>query len=240
MGPSRRASAKTQSASYRPRVSLLGSSRSRSGSAASLAGISGAFRPHSRSRHTSSGSGTGTGTGGGSSSRHDSHVSSSVSLAPSGHRARAHSLMQKIAGASRSSVELVLGRMSSTSQQHQPMRIGGDSASDGGALSNPENHTFGMPVVGGAGSSLPRHAGVRARTLETSTRRSPVSFVSGSNGVTAAAAARTRSTSSSASSSAASQRALALARERAGIADCEVFRLGAGLAAVDIDALGAV
>jgi hypothetical protein len=178
-----------------PRVSLLGSSRSRNGSAASLARISGAFRPRSRSRHTSSGSGTGTGTGtgtgSGASSRHDSHVSlSSVSIALGGHRARAHSLIQSIAGASRSSVELVLGRTPSTSQQHQPMRIGGgdDSASDGGALSNPENHTFGMPVVGGAGSSLPRRAGVRARTLETSTRRSPVSFVSGSNGVTAAAA----------------------------------------------------
>jgi hypothetical protein len=215
-----------------PRVSLLGSSRSRNGSAASLARISGAFRPRSRSRHTSSGSGTGTGTGTGSgaSSRHDSHVSlSSVSIALGGHRARAHSLIQSIAGASHSSVELVLGRTPSTSQHHQPTRIGvgDDSASDGGALSNPENHTFGMPVVGGAGSSLPRRAGVRARTLETSSRRSPVSFSSNNNhhnGVAAAAAAaRTRSTSSSASSSAASQRALALARARAGLQTARSF-----------------
>ena len=235
-----------------PRVSLLGSSsRSRNGSAASLARISGAFRPRSRSRHTSSGSaatgtGTGTGTGSGASSRNDSHVSlSSVSIALGGHRARAHSLIQSIAGASRSSVELVLGRTPSSSQQHQQQQsmrlddadIDADaSASDGGALSNPENHTFGMPVVGGAGSALPRRAGMRARTLESTTRRSPVSFVTNANGsssngaasaasaaAAAAAAARARSTSSSASSSAASQRALALARARAGLQHARSF-----------------
>ena len=230
-----------------PRVSLLGSSsRSRNGSAASLARISVAFRPRSRSRHTSSGSGTGTGTtGSGASSRHDSHVSlSSVSLALGGHRARAHSLIQSIAGASRSSVELVLGRTPSSQQhQHQQQQqsvrlddadvdVDPDaSASDGGALSNPENHTFGMPVVGGAGSALPRRAGMRARTLESTSRRSPVSFVtnanssSNGNGATSAAiaAARARSTSSSASSSAASQRALALARARAGLQHARSF-----------------
>ena len=217
-----------------PRVSLLGGSRSRNGSGASLARISVAFRPRSRSRHTSSGSGTGTGTGSGASSRHDSHVSlSSVSLALGSHRARAHSLIQSIAGASRSSVELVLGRTPSSSQQQQQqpgamIRLAGDasdidvdadaSASDGGALSNPENHTFGMPVVGGAGTALPRRAGMRAHTLESTHRTPPPSRTAA-----AAAAARTRSTSSSASSSAASQRALALARARAGLQTARSF-----------------
>ncbi|KAI9456816.1 hypothetical protein BJY52DRAFT_1187652 [Lactarius psammicola] len=220
-----------------PRVSLLGS-RSRNGSAASLARISGAFRPRSRSRHTSSGSGTGTGSG--ASSRHNSHVSlSSVSLALGGHRARAHSLIQSIADASHSSIELVLGR--TPSSQPGAVRLGeasdaDASASDGGALSNPENHTFGMPVVGGAGTALPRRAGMRARTLESTTARSPpispVSSVSVSSSsarggtasraaaAAAAAAARTRSASSSASS-ASSQRARAHAHARVG--------LGAGL-----------
>jgi len=216
-----------------PRVSLLGS-RSRNGSAASLARISGAFRPRSRSRHTSSGSGTGSGSG--ASSRHDSHVSlSSVSLALGGHRARAHSLMQNIAGASRSSVELVLGR--TPSSQPGAVRLGDvsdadASASDGGALSNPENHTFGMPVVGGAGTALPRRAGMRARTLESATGRSPpispvssvsVSSSSSARGAVASraaaaaalAASRTRSASSSASS-ASSQRARAQAHARVG------------------------
>ncbi|KAI9439198.1 hypothetical protein H4582DRAFT_2119755 [Lactarius indigo] len=221
-----------------PRVSLLGS-RSRNGSAASLARISGAFRPRSRSRHTSSGSGTGSGSG--ASSRHNSHVSlSSVSLALGGHRARAHSLIQSIAGASRSSVELVLGRTPSSQPGFGAMRLGDvsdadASASDGGALSNPENHTFGMPVVGGAGTALPRRAGMRARTLETTTAPSPpvspvssvsVSSSSARSGVAsrvaaaAAAASRTRSASSSASS-ASSQRARAHANARLG--------LGAGL-----------
>ena len=142
------------------------------------------------------------------------------------------------------SVELVLGRTPSSSQQHQQQQsmrlddadVDADaSASDGGALSNPENHTFGMPVVGGAGSALPRRAGMRARTLESTTRRSPVSFVTNANGsssngaasaasaAAAAAAARARSTSSSASSSAASQRALALARARAGLQHARSF-----------------
>ncbi|KAF8261984.1 hypothetical protein EI94DRAFT_1809524 [Lactarius quietus] len=201
-----------------PRVSLLGGgSRSRNGSAASLARISVAFRPRSRSRHTSSGSGTGTGSASasGTSSRHNSHVSlSSVSLALGGHRARAHSLIQSIAGASRSSVELVLGRTPSSAGAVRIGEADDASASDGGALSNPENHTFGMPVVGGAGSALPRRAGMRARTLESTTRRSPP--ISPSRPSPAA-------TSSSASSSAASQRALALARARAGLQNARSF-----------------
>jgi hypothetical protein len=208
-----------------PRASLLGS-RSRNGSAASLARISGAFRPRSRSRHTSSGSGTGTGSG--VSSRHDSHVSlSSVSLALGGHRVRAHSLIQSIAGASRSSVELVLGR--TPSSQPGAVRLGDASdvdadasASDGGALSNPENYTFGMPVVGGAGTALPRRAGVRARTLENVTGRSPpispvssVSVVSSSSARIGVVPAGTRTATSSASSASSSQQQLALANARA-------------------------
>jgi hypothetical protein len=79
-----------------PRVSLLGS---RNGSATFLARISGAFCSRSRSQNTS----TGSGSGSGGSSRHDSHVSvSSASLALG--LARAHSLIQGIGGASRSSM----------------------------------------------------------------------------------------------------------------------------------------
>ncbi|KAI0257209.1 hypothetical protein BJV78DRAFT_1277776 [Lactifluus subvellereus] len=89
-----------------PRASLLGS---RNGSTASLARIGGAFRSRLRSRHTSPGSGSasgGTDTGSGASSRHNPHVSlSNVS------RARAQSLIHSIGGASRSSIELVLGTL---------------------------------------------------------------------------------------------------------------------------------
>ncbi|KAH9953468.1 hypothetical protein BC827DRAFT_134941 [Russula dissimulans] len=161
-----------------PRASILGS---RNGSATSLVRIGGAFRPRSRSRNTSSGSGSGSGT----SSRHNSHVSlSNVSLAQS--RARAHSLIHNIGGASRSSIELVFGRVGQQ-QQQQPsvlaaaagaVRLGDSSDADGseGALSNPESHTFGLPVVGGAGSMLlPRRAGARARTLDSDARRSSMS-----------------------------------------------------------------
>jgi hypothetical protein len=49
-----------------------------------------------------------------------------------------------------------------------------------GALSNPEG-TFGLPVVSGIGSLLPRHAGVRARsTLERDAGPSSVSVSSSS------------------------------------------------------------
>ena len=167
-----------------PRASLLGS---RNGSATSLARISGAFRSRTRSRNTSSGSASGSG----GSSRHNSHVSvSSASLALG--RARAHSLIQGIGGASRSSIELVLGRMPQPSSPPATgaVRLGDASDVEGseGALSNPESHTFGLPVVGGAGSLLPRRAGVRAHTLEGDPGRSSVS-VSSSSSVAAAAAA---------------------------------------------------
>ena len=167
-----------------PRASLLGS---RNGSATSLARISGAFRPRSRSRNTSSGSGSGS-----ASSRHNSHVSvSSASLALG--RARTHSFIQGIGNASRSSIELVLGRVA---QPGSPLaagavRLGDTSDVDGseGALSNPESHTFGLPVVGGAGSLLPRRAGARARTLESDPGRSSASVSSSEAAATAAIAA---------------------------------------------------
>ena len=165
-----------------PRASLLGS---RNGSATSLARISGAFRPRSRSRNTSSGSGSGS-----ASSRHNSHVSvSSASLALG--RARAHSLIQGIGSASRSSIELVLGRVT---QPGSPLaagavRLGDTSDVSEGALSNPESHTFGLPGVGGAGSLLPRRAGARAHTLESSDPgRSSVSVSSSEAAATAAVA----------------------------------------------------
>ncbi|KAF8497809.1 hypothetical protein F5888DRAFT_1803273 [Russula emetica] len=175
-----------------PRASLLGS---RNGSSTSLARISGALR--SRSRNISSGSGSGSGSGG--SSRHNSHVSvSSASLALG--RARAHSLIQNIGGASRSSIELVLGRMPQPSSPPATgaVRLGDTSDVDGseGALSNPESHTFGLPVVGGAGSLLPRRAGFRAHTLEGDPGRSSVSVSSSSSAAAASVAvavARARS-----------------------------------------------
>src|SRR6266478_2038102 len=179
-----------------PRASLLGS---RNGSATSLTRIGGAFRSRSRSRNESSGSGSGSG----GSSRHNSHVS--VSSAPLAlGRARAHSLIQGIGGASRSSIELVLGRMSRPGSPPATgaVRLGDTSDVDGseGALSNPESHTFGLPVVGGAGSLLPRRAGVRAHTLESDAGRSSLSVSSSSSAAAAAAAvaaamsARARST----------------------------------------------
>jgi hypothetical protein len=165
-----------------PRASLLGS---RNGSSTSLARISGAFCSRTRSRNTSSGSASGSG----GSSRQNSHVSvSSASLAVG--RARAHSLIQGIGGASRSSVELVLGHMPSSPPATGTVRLGDTSDVDGseGALSNPECHTFGLPVVGGAGSLLPRRAGVRAHTLEGDPGRSSVSLSSSSSAAAATAA----------------------------------------------------
>src|SRR5258707_5054216 len=189
---SRRESAKTLLVSFlhlppsqpSPRASVFGS---RNGSATSLARISGPFHSRSRSRNTSSGSGSGSG----GSSRHNSHVSvSSASLALG--RARAHSLIHGIGGASRSSIELVLGRVSRPGSPPATVavRLGDTSDVDGseGALSNPESHTFGLPVVGGAGSLLPRRAGVRARTLESDPGRSSASVSSSSSTAAATAA----------------------------------------------------
>jgi hypothetical protein len=57
-----------------------------------------------------------------------------------------------------------------------------------GALSNPESHTFGLPVVGGAGSLLPRRAAVHAHTLEGDPGWSSVSVSSSSSAAAATAA----------------------------------------------------
>jgi hypothetical protein len=165
-----------------PRASLLGS---RNGSATSLARISGAFRSRSRSRNESSGSGSGSG----GSSWHNSHFSvSSASLALE--RARAHSLIQGIGGASQSSIELVLGHMPSSPPATGSVCLGNTSDVGGreGALSNPEGHTFGSPAVCGTGSLPPRCAGVRACTLENDPGRSSVSVSSSSSAAAAAAA----------------------------------------------------
>jgi hypothetical protein len=76
--------------------------------------------------------------------------------------ARAHSLIHHsghlISGASRSSIELVLEHVPSSPPATSAMHLGDTSGVDGseGTLSNPESHTFGLPVAGGAGSLLPR------------------------------------------------------------------------------------
>jgi hypothetical protein len=172
------------SSQLNPKASVLGS---HNGSVTSLARIGGAFCSRSRSRNPSLGSGSGSG----GKSRHNSHVSvSSASLALG--RARAHSLSHGISGASRSSIELVLGHVS---QPESPpatgaVRLGDTSDVDGseGALSNPESYTFGLPVVGSASSLLPRHIGVRARTLESDPGWSSVSVLSSSSAAAATAA----------------------------------------------------
>jgi hypothetical protein len=96
-------------------------------------------------------------SGSGGSSRHNSHVSVSRASLALG-RVRAHSLIQGIGAASRSSIDLVLGRIPqpSSSKTTGTSCLGDTSDIDGseGALSNLESHTFafGLPVVGGAGS----------------------------------------------------------------------------------------
>jgi hypothetical protein len=64
-------------------------------------------------------------------------------------RARAHSLIQGIVGAFRSSIELVLGYMPRFPPATGAVCLGDTSDIDGseGALNNPESHTFGLPVV---------------------------------------------------------------------------------------------
>jgi hypothetical protein len=70
------------------------------------------------------------------------------------------------------------------------VRPGDTSNVDGseGALSNPESHMFGLPVVGGSGSLLPRRAGERTHTLEGDPRRQSVSISSSSSAAAATAA----------------------------------------------------
>jgi hypothetical protein len=149
-----------------PRASLPCSCN---GSAALLARIGSAFRSCSHSQHTSSRSG-GTGTGSGASSRHNSHVSLSNVLLALG-CACAESLIHSIGSTSWSSIELVLGRTSGSGPGAIWLSGGGESsdASEGSSTpsSNPESHTFGVPIIGGAGTTaLPRHGGgARAPTL---------------------------------------------------------------------------
>ncbi|KAN0115701.1 hypothetical protein V8E52_006647 [Russula decolorans] len=113
----------------------------------------------------------GSGSPSGGSSRHNSHVSG-------------------IGGASRSSIELVLGHMPGSPPATGAVHLGDTSDVNGseGALSNPESHTFGLPVVGGAGSLLPRRAAVHAHTLEGDPGWSSVSVSSSSSAAAATAA----------------------------------------------------
>ncbi|THH14293.1 hypothetical protein EW146_g6022 [Bondarzewia mesenterica] len=107
-----------------------------------------------RSRHNSSTSGSRNG----SNSRHNSNSAggSSVSVALGGRaaiRTRAQSLIQSVASASRSSVELVTGRRG---RAQSVVRLEDYEDTDSSpyisedALSNPESHTFGVPLIGGA------------------------------------------------------------------------------------------
>jgi hypothetical protein len=125
------------------RASFLGS---RNGSATSLTRIGGAFRSRSRLRNTSSDSGSGSGSGNGGSSRHNSHVLVSHASLALG-RVRAHNLIQGIGGASRSSIELVLGHMPSSPSATGTVRLGDMSDVDGskGALSKPESIRLACP-----------------------------------------------------------------------------------------------
>ena len=151
---------------------------SRSACATSLTRISSVFRSCSRSRNI----GTGSGSGSGGSSPRNSHVSvssASLALGPTG----PHSLIQALAA---------LRDLTSSS----PPATGAvlpDDASDAdgseGALRDSESHTFGLPVVGGAASLLPRGTGVRGRTHENDPGRSSVSVSSSSSPAAAASAA---------------------------------------------------
>jgi hypothetical protein len=82
---------------------------------------------------------------------------------------------------------LLLGRVprqsSSPAAGFLRLPVGDTSDVEGseGALSNPESHTFSLPVIGGIGSFLPRHARVRACTLESDAGRSSVSASSSSS-----------------------------------------------------------
>ena len=139
------------------RASLLGS---RNGTVAQLHSheSTALFRARSRSRNTTN---TGSNSGSGGSSVQDTIHSifsvSGASLLALG-RARAHSLIQGNGGAFRSSNEPVPGPMPSPPPATGPVRLGNtpDVDESEGALSNPESHTFGLPVVGGARSLLPR------------------------------------------------------------------------------------
>jgi hypothetical protein len=116
-------------------------------------------------------------------------------MAPA-HSRRTNVKIPGIGGASRSSIRLVLGHMPGSPPATGAVRLGDTSDVDGseGALSNPESHTFGLPVVGGAGSLLPQRAGARARMLENDPGRLLVSTSSSSSAAAAAAiSARARS-----------------------------------------------
>ncbi|KAI0065128.1 hypothetical protein BV25DRAFT_1836476 [Artomyces pyxidatus] len=138
--------------------------RNRNGSAVSLSRLSNGSRSRttsiynrSRSRHGSAASGSRSG----SNSRHNSHHSmSSISVALGAGdaiRSRAQSLIHSVGSASRSSIEIVLGGRvrAQSAVRLEDYDEGAESSSSPymseDAMSNPENYTFGQPVVGGAG-----------------------------------------------------------------------------------------
>ncbi|TFY76339.1 hypothetical protein EWM64_g7670, partial [Hericium alpestre] len=141
--------------------SSFGGMRHRAGSAVSLGRLSNGSRSHPgsgyRSRHGSSGSGSRSG----SNSRHNSNSNpsaSSISLVLGGSggvRERAQSLIHSVGTASRSSLDLVVGRRARTQSavRLEDYEEGSESSPyfSEDAMSNPENHTFGQPVAGGAG-----------------------------------------------------------------------------------------
>jgi hypothetical protein len=141
-----------------------------------------------------------SGLGSGGNPRRYSHLSVSSASQALGYT-HAHGLIYGIGGESRSSVELVHGRIPQPSPPPDTgaVHLGDTSDMDGseGALNNPESHTLSLPVVGGfapyclaeLGSLGP---GVRARTLESDQERSSVSVlivVLRGGGVTAAVTA---------------------------------------------------
>ncbi|TFY58149.1 hypothetical protein EVG20_g8264 [Dentipellis fragilis] len=105
-----------------------------------------------RSRHGSSGSGSGSRSG--SNSRHNSNSNPSTSsislgLGAGGVRERAQSLIQSVGTASRSSLDLVVGRRGRTqsAMRLEEYEEGSESSPyfSEDAMSNPENYTFGLP-----------------------------------------------------------------------------------------------
>ena len=101
------------------------------------------------------------------------------------HCARVHNLIQGTGSASLSSIELVLVHMPSSPPATGTVCLGDTSDADRseGALSNPESHTLGLPIVGGASSLLPQRTGVHACMLESDPGRSSVSVSSSSAAV---------------------------------------------------------
>ena len=158
------------------------------GSTTSLAQISSTFHSCSRLQNTSLDSGSGSS----GSSQHSSHISLSSILLVFG-CACVHSLIHGIGSALWSSIELILGYVLQLGSPLATgtMCLGNMSNVNGskGALSNPESHMFGLPIVGNAGSLLPQYTRVHAHMLESNLGQSSASVLLLSSMVLATAAA---------------------------------------------------